>query len=403
MAGQLPDAGPAPADGTLPASALEMLAETSFGVYVHVPFCRTRCGYCDFNTYTADQLGSGGGQKDWLAAVHAEIDLASRVLGPDAPKVSTVFFGGGTPTLMSPAQLTEVLVHVGHNFGLAQDAEVTVEANPETVGPGELEALRSGGFNRLSLGMQSAVPHVLATLDRVHTPGRAIEVVAQARAAGFTQVSVDLIYGTPGESERDWRTSLEAVTSAEPDHLSAYALVVEPGTAMARKVARGEVAPVDEDRQADYYLLAEQHLSAAGYCNYEVSNWARGPGQRSRHNLAYWHSANWWGVGPGAHSHISGVRWWNVKHPAHYAAALASGRSPGLAREVLDAESRRIERVLLELRLADGLPLEVLTGTEQARLDELAGRELLVLANSWVRLTLKGRLLADAIIRDLLD
>ena len=304
---------------------------------------------------------------------------------------------------MRPGQLAAVLKHIRDAFGLSADAEVTTEANPETVGPNELEALRAGGINRLSLGMQSAVPHVLATLDRLHTPGRALEAVAEARAAGFEQISLDLIYGTPGESERDWQTSLDAVIGADPDHVSAYALVIEPGTSMARRVARGELQPVDEDRQADHYLLAEELLTGAGYHNYEVSNWARSVASRARHNLAYWQGANWWGIGPGAHSHVGGVRWWNLRHPARYSAALASGRSPAQAREVLDAASRRTERVLLEIRLADGLPTDVLTTSEQARLPGLVDRGLTVQAGGRVRLTLAGRLLADAVVRDLLD
>lgn len=403
MPAALPEGDPAPSDGRLPSSALQGLASTPLSIYVHVPFCKVRCGYCDFNTYTLDQLGPGGGRDDWLAAVHAELELASRVLGPMTPPVSTVFFGGGTPTLMSPAQLSEVLAVISERFGLQPDAEVTTEANPETVGPPELAALRAGGINRLSLGMQSAVPHVLATLDRVHTPGRALEVVAEARAAGFDQVSLDLIYGTPGESVDDWRRSLDAACAAAPDHISAYALAIEAGTAMARTVARGELEPVDEDRQADFYLIAEQVLAEAGYHNYEVSNWSRERASRARHNLAYWQGANWWGLGPGAHSHVGGVRWWNVKHPARYSGALASGRSPAQARETLDAEDRRIERVLLELRLADGLPVEVLTETERARLSGFADASLLCVDQDRIRLTLRGRLLADAVIRDLLD
>lgn len=398
-----PDGEAAPPDGVLPPTALDALGATPLSFYVHVPFCLVRCGYCDFNTYTTDQLGPGGGRDDWLAAVHAEIDLAARVLGPASPPASTVFFGGGTPTLVSPGQLAGVLKHIRDAFGLSADAEVTTEANPETVGPNELEALRAGGINRLSLGMQSAVPHVLATLDRLHTPGRALEAVAEARAAGFEQISLDLIYGTPGESERDWQTSLDAVIGADPDHVSAYALVIEPGTAMARRVARGELQPVDEDQQADHYLLAEELLTGASYHNYEVSNWARSVASRSRHNLAYWQGANWWGVGPGAHSHVGGVRWWNLRHPARYTAALASGRSPAQAREVLDAASRRTERVLLEIRLVDGLPTDVLTTSEQTRLPGLVDRGLAVQAGGRVRLTLAGRLLADAVVRDLLD
>ncbi|GAA2182668.1 radical SAM family heme chaperone HemW [Brooklawnia cerclae] len=402
MPGPLPEGDPVPADGTLPASALVQVARRPLGFYVHVPFCRVRCGYCDFNTYVLDQAGTRG-PGDWLTAAHAEIDLASRVLGEQAPPVSTVFFGGGTPTLMSPAQLGGLVSHIAERFGLADGAEVTTEANPETVGPAELEGLLAVGISRLSLGMQSAVPHVLATLDRVHTPGRALEVVAEARSAGFRSVSLDLIYGTPGESLDDWRASLEAAVSSGVEHVSAYALGIEPGTAMGRRVARGELAPTDDDVQADMYLEAERVLTSAGFANYEVSNWATGPEHQARHNLGYWLGHHWWGVGPGAHSHVGGVRWWNVKLPAQYTAALSAGRSPGQAREVLDDESRRVERVLLELRLADGLPLDVLTARERARLDGFGARGLVTVASGRVRLTLQGRLLADAVVRDLLD
>lgn len=403
MASSAPVGESVPSDGALPAGATAELTERSLSFYVHVPFCRVRCGYCDFNTYVADQLGAGGEPRAWLAAAHAEIELAAKVLGPAAPTVATVFFGGGTPTLVSPTYLVELLDHIAERFGLSPDAEITTEANPETVGPAELAALRAGGFNRLSLGMQSAVPQVLATLDRVHTPGRVLQVMAQARAAGFTQISLDLIYGTPGESTADWQTSLDAAVSASPDHISAYALVIEPGTAMARKVSRGELAPVDEDAQADAYLLAEASLTAAGYRNYEVSNWSRGQDSQARHNLAYWLGGNWWGIGPGAHSHVGGVRWWNLRHPARYSAALAAGRSPAQAREVLTMQTRRIERVLLELRLASGLPLDVLSATEVARLPELTARGLVDVAGGRLRLSVPGRLLADAVIRDLLD
>lgn len=393
----------APSDGSLPESAVRELPERQLSFYVHVPFCRVRCGYCDFNTFTADQLGPDGGPQAWASAVHAEIELAARTLGDRAPAVQTVFFGGGTPTLLRPAQLADVLTHIADRFGLRPDAEVTTEANPETLGQPELEGLLAGGINRLSLGMQSAVPAVLATLDRVHTPGRALELVAMARRAGFSQISLDLIYGTPGERSVDWQTSLDAVISADPDHVSAYALVIEPGTAMARKVAHGELEPTDDDRQADYYLMAEASLTAAGFENYEVSNWARDRDHRARHNLAYWQGDNWWGIGPGAHSHVGGVRWWNLRHPARYAAALAAGHSPAQAREVLDHQTRRIERVLLELRISDGLPVEVLTVTEVQRLPALLDRGLIEMQAERVKLTLQGRLLADAVIRDLLD
>jgi oxygen-independent coproporphyrinogen-3 oxidase len=371
-------------------------------MYVHVPFCATRCGYCDFNTYTAAELGAapGASQTSYVDAALQEIALARGVLGPRT--VTSVFVGGGTPTLLASATLVTLLRAIRETFGLREDAEVTTEANPESVTPESLATLRAGGFTRMSFGMQSAVPHVLRTLDRVHTPGRAVQAVVEARAAGFDDVSLDLIYGTPGESVGDWRTSLETALAAEPDHVSAYALIVEDGTPLARRIRRGELPAPDDDDLADKYLLADELLGNAGYAWYELSNWAR-PGHPCRHNVAYWRSSDWWGIGAGAHSHVGGVRWWNVKHPAAYAERLGQSRSPGHAREVLTYDQRRVEQVLLEIRLADGLPESRLTPTELTRVRELSARGLLVRTGSHLVLTLQGRLLADAVVRDLLD
>ena len=402
-----------PADGALPPASRAAVGERPLGMYVHVPFCRTRCGYCDFNTYTPAELlrgAAGAAALDlgetgdaYLDAALTEIDLAERVLGRAAPPVSTVFVGGGTPTLLAAGDLVRLLGRIEDTFGLTAGAEVTTEANPESVSPASLAALREGGFTRVSFGMQSAVPHVLATLDRVHSPGRSLTAVAEARAAGFEQISLDLIYGTPGESLDDWRTSLEAALSARPDHVSAYALVVEDGTKMAGRVRRGELPLPDDDDLADKYLLAEELLSSAGYSAYEVSNWARRPEAACRHNLGYWRGDDWWGIGPGAHSHVGGTRWWNVKHPAAYAARLATGDSPAYAREILTAEDRRLEQVLLEIRLAEGMSLDRLSGRGRARVSDLAARSLLTVAEDRLRLTLDGRLLADAVVRELVD
>ena len=400
MAGQALTGDPVPTDGALPAAATAQLTSTPLSFYIHVPYCAARCGYCDFNTYTADQV-RGAGPEVYLAAAHAELELAARVLGDQAPSVGTVFFGGGTPTLLRPEQLGGLLQHVKQLFGLRPDAEVTTEANPETLDAAYLDALLAAGINRLSMGMQSASPHVLRVLDRVHTPGRALEMAKLAHACGFTDVSLDLIYGTPGESLADWETSLSAALSVEPEHLSAYALIVEDGTALARRIRHGELPMPDDDDLADKYLLTEEALTAAGLENYEISNWAK-PGHEARHNIAYWTGANWWGIGPGAHSHVGGVRWWNVRHPRSYADRLAVNQSPGQVREVLSDEDRRVERVLLELRLASGLPVDVLTPTERARLPQLRDRGLIV-AGDPIRLTLPGRLLADGIVRELLD
>lgn len=405
MPSALPDGELAPADGSLPAHSLEQASGQPFSIYLHVPFCTVRCGYCDFNTYTSSEL-DGMGIGDYVADALAELDLAARVLDGRTGPASTVFIGGGTPSLLSGEQYAALIDGVRTRFGLTPDAEVTTEANPESTTPALLEAMLAAGVNRLSLGMQSARPHVLAVLDRKHTPGRALEVVRAARTVGFADISLDLIMGTPGESVDDWEASLDGALEADIDHLSAYSLIVEDGTALARRVRRGELPMPDEDDLADKYLLTEQRLVGAGFENYEVSNWARpdaGSLHRSRHNLAYWRSTNWWGIGPGAHSHVSGTRWWNVKHPRRYGALLGEGASPSAGRELLSDEQRRVERVLLELRIADGLGLEVLTDSERGRVPDLISRGLATRDDQRLRLTLQGRLLADAVIRDLLD
>ncbi|MCF6521692.1 radical SAM family heme chaperone HemW [Streptomyces sp. JJ36] len=410
MPSALPDGDPVPPDGSLPPSATAGSAGRPLGFYLHVPYCTTRCGYCDFNTYTADELrGSGGAastRDGYAALVTEEIRLARKVLGDDPRPVETVFVGGGTPTLLPPADLGRMLAAVREEFGLAEHAEITTEANPDSVGPRSLAALREAGFNRISFGMQSARPHVLEVLERTHTPGRPEECVAEARAAGFSHVNLDLIYGTPGESDQDWRDSLAAAIGAGPDHVSAYALIVEEGTRLARRIRRGEVPPTQDDVQADRYLIAEEMLADAGFRWYEVSNWARTPAGRCRHNELYWTGADWWGAGPGAHSHVGGVRWWNVKHPGAYAQALTGGRSPGAGRELLGEEDRRVERILLELRLSRGCPLSLLA-PDGARAAERALAEGLLDPEPYERgsavLTLRGRLLADAVVRDLVD
>ncbi|WP_235734811.1 radical SAM family heme chaperone HemW [Nocardioides alcanivorans] len=402
MPSALPDGDPAPADGALPASALHERGSVPLAFYVHVPFCTTRCGYCDFNTYTAEELGQGVSRSTYADSAVSEIDLARRVLGTDERLVDTVFFGGGTPTLLPSADLVQMLEGVRSRFGLTPGAEVTTEANPDSVTPQSLAELREGGFNRLSFGMQSAVPHVLATLDRTHDPERVPRVVEWAREAGFEQVSLDLIYGTPGESMGDWETSLRTALACAPDHVSAYSLIVEEGTALARRVRRGEVPMTDDDDFADKYELADRLLGEAGLGWYEVSNWSRDEAARCRHNLHYWRGADWWGIGPGAHSHVGGVRWWNVKHPTAYAQRLAAGESPAAGRETLDPESRRVERVLLELRLREGLDPELVEPDGLAALPELRARGLVEPGDGQILLTQQGRLLADAVVRALL-
>jgi oxygen-independent coproporphyrinogen-3 oxidase len=405
MPSALPLADPAPEDGLLPASVLTGADQRRFGVYLHVPFCRVRCGYCDFNTYTADEL-RGAKRADFAGQAIEEVRFAGGVLeaaGLPSRPASTVFFGGGTPTMLPVADLAAMLAAVRDTVGLAPGAEVTTEANPDSIDAAGLEALAEAGFTRVSFGMQSAVPSVLATLDRTHDPARIPLVVRWARDAGL-QVSLDLIYGTPGESLDDWRTSLTTAIGQEPDHVSAYALIVEDGTALARRIRSGALPAPDDDLQAEQYDLADELLGAAGYRWYEVSNWARSAEHRSRHNLAYWTGEDWWGVGPGAHSHVGGVRWWNVKHPAAYGARIAAGRSPAAGRETLDEEARALERVLLESRLADGMPLDRLAPAGRAEVAGLIADGLIdgrAALTGRVVLTRPGRLLADAVVRRL--
>lgn len=406
MAGSAPEGVTAPEDGTLPSSVLDGVSRRAFGVYVHVPYCRVRCGYCDFNTYTASEL-RGTRQEDYAGEASAEVRFAGEVMrraGLPAREVSTVFFGGGTPTLLPGNQLADMLAAIRDEWGLAPGAEVSIEANPDTVTPELVDTLAQAGFTRVSMGMQSAVPEVLATLDRTHQPEMVAKAVAWVKAAGL-QVSLDLIYGTPGETLANWRTSLESAIACEPDHLSAYALIVEHGTKLARQIRRGEVAKPDDDLHATMYELADELLTEAGYEWYEISNWSSAESTQSRHNRSYWTGEDWWAIGPGAHSHIGGVRWANVKHPAAYAERIARGVSPALERELLTAEDQRIERIMLESRLR--------TGIEIAQLDE-AGRRAVAsliadglidgkkaLAGRVVP-TLRGRLLSDTVVHQLL-
>jgi oxygen-independent coproporphyrinogen-3 oxidase len=372
-----------------------------FGIYVHVPFCAARCGYCDFNTYTASELdGSGASPDGWLDAVRRELALAARSVG-ERP-VDTVFVGGGTPSLLGAGRLGVVLGEIRETFGLAPDAEVTTESNPESTSPEFFAGLVDAGFTRVSLGMQSAAPHVLRVLDRRHTPGRAVEAAREARAAGLAHVNLDLIYSTPGETDDDLRASLDAVLDAGVDHVSAYALIVEDGTALARRVARGELPAPDDDMAAARYELIDDRLSAAGLTWYEVSNWASTAEAACRHNLGYWLDGDWWGLGPGAHSHLSGARWWNVRHPARYAATLVAGDSPEAGREQLTAAERHTERVMLRLRLAEGLPLDLLDPPGRAAAEQASTDGLLTLTPDRAVLTPRGRLLADGVVHALL-
>ncbi|MFE3290450.1 radical SAM family heme chaperone HemW [Rhodococcus sp. NPDC059234] len=396
---------PATTAFVLPDDALDGVGSRPFGVYVHVPFCATRCGYCDFNTYTAGELGSSASPQSWLEGLRRELDAGAAMLGSSGrtvPAAQTVFVGGGTPSLLGGDGLAEVLGAVRSSFGLAPGAEVTTESNPESTSPEFFDRLRETGFTRISLGMQSAAQHVLRILDRTHTPGRPVAAAVEARAAGFDHVNLDLIYGTPGERDEDLDASLDAVLAAGVDHVSAYALIVEDGTALARKVRRGDLPAPDDDVLAARYERIDARLADAGLSWYEVSNWAR-DGAECRHNLGYWDGGDWWGAGPGAHGHVSGVRWWNVKHPARYADRLTAGELPVADSEQLTAEDRHMERVMLTLRLRSGLPESALRQGELVAAEQAVADGLLSRAGDRLVLTDRGRLLADGVIRDILS
>ena len=360
----------------------------SFGVYVHVPWCRSVCGYCDFNTY----VPQGGEPASYADTAVAEIALMHEQLGGRRP--DTVFVGGGTPTLLEAADLVRVIAALDPLPG----AEVTVEANPDTVDERKLAALREGGVTRVSIGMQSDRAHVLRTLERTHTPGAAVRAARDARRAGIEHVSLDLIYGTPGETDDDWRASLEAALSAEPDHVSAYALVVEPGTRLNAQVRAGRVPMPDEDALADRYEIADAMLAAAGLHWYEICSWATDVAAQCRHNLGYWSGQDWWAIGPGAHGHVAGERFWTHRHPATHAAAVDRGELPVAGRERLDAGQRALERTMLGLRRRDGLATDHF---DAARVDLLRADGLLEPRDDRAVLTLRGRRLADTVIRAL--
>ncbi|MHD0241754.1 radical SAM family heme chaperone HemW [Corynebacterium diphtheriae] len=371
----------------------------SFGVYVHVPFCSSRCGYCDFNTYTPGELGGTASPESYLDALEKELELAA-ASGTTRP-ATTVFIGGGTPSMLGASGLTRVLSAVRNTIGIAPGAEVTTESNPETTSPEFFSELLDAGYNRISLGMQSASSSVLRVLERKHTPGRAFDAALEAMNAGFLHVNLDMIYGTPTETDDDVRLTLDRALETGVDHISAYSLIVEDGTAMARKVRKGQLSPPNEDVYADRYGLIDTALRAQGFDWYEVSNWAK-PGGECQHNLGYWLDGDWWGAGPGAHSHIASRRFFNVKHPSTYAQHLADGQLPIKEEELLDSTERHEESVMLGLRLRQGLELSRFTEAERAVIEKYAGLKLLHIFDGRVASTLQGRLLIDGIIADIL-
>jgi oxygen-independent coproporphyrinogen-3 oxidase len=375
--------------------------------YIHIPYCVKRCGYCDFNTYTPSELKITEGlaqiSNSYIDLLLMEIKAAKVQVGQSA-NVPSIFFGGGTPSLMQPDDIGRVISTVKSEFTLLPDAEITMECNPDTVTKESLAAFRAIGVNRVSFGMQSAVKHVLATLDRTHNPENLLQVTTWAQEVGFSEISVDLIYGTPGESLADWQTSIDAVLALPITHISAYALIVEEGTKLAAQIKRGEVAQVDDDLTAEKYLVADKAFTAAGFEWYELSNWAKS-GSLSKHNLAYWLGDNWWGAGPGAHSHLNGKRFWNVKHPNLYKERVLANQSPVADSEALDELQIESERLMLSLRLPSGLDKKSLNELQLAELSSYVQSGHLDQAN-WnqgrATLTLDGRLIADRILRQIL-
>ena len=374
--------------------------------YIHIPYCVKRCGYCDFNTYTPSELKIATGLSEvsntYIDLLLLEIKQAKAQVGSAC--IPSIFFGGGTPSLMEPSDIGRVIDQIKQEFVLNSDAEVTMECNPDTVSKENLAAFREVGVNRVSFGMQSAVPHVLATLDRTHNPENLLQVTTWAKEVGFSEISVDLIYGTPGETLSDWQKSIDAALSLPITHISAYALIIEEGTKLAAQIKRGEVASVDDDLAAEKYLLADKEFTAAGFQWYELSNWAK-PDSLSKHNLAYWLGENWWGAGPGAHSHLNGKRFWNVKHPNLYKEKIQSNLSPIADSELLEEIQIASEKLMLSLRLPSGVEKESLNQDQISELSDYVESGHLDLLN-WnqgrATLTLEGRLIADQILRQIL-
>lgn len=387
----------------------------TYEIYIHVPFCLRRCGYCDFNTYTATDLGAGASRGHYAQMVIREMALIRQwqcYHGIEEPAASTVFFGGGTPTVLAAADLVAMVDAIRAIWGLTPDAEITTEANPDTVDEAYIAELADGGFTRISFGMQSAVPHVLATLDRTHTPSNVAAGVDAATMAGLRS-SVDLIYGAPGESLEDWRTSVEAALDLGVHHISAYALTVEPTTKMGRRIAAGTLPKPDDDDEAAKYELADELFTQAGLDWYEISNWAR-PGYESRHNLGYWRNVDWAGLGPGAHSHYRchavssdgyGLRSWDIAHPRLWGVAINEHRVPWADSERITAEENLEELIMLGLRMREGLDLECIDRVIAVdRLTPMIEEGLVTVVDGRrVVPTRRGRLINDTVIERFFD
>jgi len=390
----LPEGSPAPLDGNL--ANLFDLVNKPFSLYVHVPYCSKRCGYCDFNTYTPSELDREDQIESWLNSAVKEIELARRVLKEELT-IDTIFFGGGTPSLLDSNTVDNFIQSVKSNFKLKPGLEITIEANPDSITEEKSQRWLNSGINRVSIGMQSSTKEVLKKLDRTHNPDNVSHSVDILKKSGFDNFSLDLIYGTPGESLNDWENSLKDAIALNPPHISAYSLVIEPGTKMGAQLNRGEISQVNDDEAADKYQLADEMLNKNNYSWYEISNWAK-KDKECKHNLNYWLGNNWWGIGPGAHSHVNGVRWWNHKLPKVWRELLEKQNSPALAREVLSEDQIRSEQIMLLSRLRTGLGNQEL---DENRIENLIANQLATLDTNKIVLTLKGRLLADEVFRQL--
>lgn len=366
---------------------------SAFGLYVHVPFCTVRCGYCDFNTYTPSELEQADAIHVWTQALISEITYSLEKL-PKSQVVETIFFGGGTPSLLPLNNLEQIFSKLNDSFIFSENIEITLEANPDTLSSSKIRAWKDFGINRISLGVQSTDKKVLQILDRTHNPENVKNSVELLKNGGIHNFSLDLIYGTPGETLDSWSSSVESLVEFDPPHVSAYALTVEPGTALFRKVNNKEVSNISSDDQADKYLIANDILEKNNLAWYEISNWAI-PGHECRHNLLYWNNQNWWGYGPGAHSHIDGKRWWNVKHPANYAKKLINEKSAIADFENLSLDQKNLEQTMLSMRLR-GSDLRELAPA--ALLSEWENLDYVSRGSNNLELTPKGRLLLDSLI-----
>ena len=385
----------APLDGNLDIEFNNLLNKP-FAIYIHVPYCKKRCGYCDFNTYTPNELDVNDQIDSWASATVKEIGLAKKVLKKDLI-IDTIFFGGGTPSLISNNELSYVLNALKENFHFANNVEITLEANPDDINDEKIEIWQKNNVNRISIGMQSSSKKVLQILDRTHDQLNIEKSAKLLSKQGFSNFSFDLIYGTPGESLEEWQESLEFALSLNPTHLSAYSLVIEPGTKMGNDLRTNKIQKVNDDLVADKYLLADEILENHGFKWYEISNWSSN-NLISRHNLNYWKNNNWWGFGPGAHSHIEGIRWWNLKLPNQWRERLENNYSPAKAREILTSEQKLSENIMLSLRLNSGLDSKQFSSRI---INDLINDDLIYLNERNFVLTKRGRLLADQVFLQL--